>query len=50
MFTSHSSVIWAIQVITFQNAWITYQRDVCRESVDSVESTATPTGFLLRGL
>ena len=43
-------VIWAIQVITFQNAQITYQRDVCRESVDEVDSTACSTQLLLTGL
>jgi len=39
-------VIWAIQVITFWNAQITHQCDVCKESVDEVDSTACPTWSL----
>ena len=44
------SVIWAIQVITFQNAQITYQCDVCSELVGAADSTDTPTAFELVGL
>jgi len=34
-----------ICVITFWNAWITYQSDVCRETVGAASSSETPTAL-----